>query len=75
MAQVLIRNLDDDVVARLRERAAREGRSLEAELRTILTEASGQSASVLEEIDRFRRSLEGRYTGDSVELIREDRER
>lgn len=39
MAAVSIRRLDDDVKERLRVRAARHGRSLEAEIRTILTEA------------------------------------
>ncbi len=34
-----IRNLDDDLVARLRLRAARHGRSAEAEVRDILRRA------------------------------------
>jgi plasmid stability protein len=34
-----IRNLDDHVKERLRVRAARHGRSMEAEVRAILTEA------------------------------------
>ncbi len=36
MAQILVRNLDDDVKARLQERAKRNGRSTEAEVREIL---------------------------------------
>lgn len=36
---VSIRNLDDRVKARLRLRAARHGRSMEAEMRVILTES------------------------------------
>ncbi len=39
MAQVLVRNLPDDVVARLKARAARARHSLEQELRVILIEA------------------------------------
>jgi plasmid stability protein len=39
MAAVSIRNLDDDVRDRLRVRAARRGHSMEAEIRSILTEA------------------------------------
>ena len=39
MAAVSIRNLDDRVKERLRLRAARHGRSMEAEMRAILTEA------------------------------------
>lgn len=36
---VSIRNLDDRVKERIRLRAARHGRSMEAEMRAILTEA------------------------------------
>ncbi len=39
MAQVVVRNLDENVKARLKRRAARRGRSMEAEIRDILTEA------------------------------------
>jgi plasmid stability protein len=37
MGQVLIRNLDDEVIAAYRELAIRNQRSLEAELREALT--------------------------------------
>lgn len=39
MAAVIIRNLEDRVRDRLRVRAAQHGRSMEAEMRAILTEA------------------------------------
>ncbi len=39
MAQLLVRNLDDDVKARLRVRAAEHGRSMEEEVRAILRQA------------------------------------
>jgi antitoxin FitA len=39
VAAVSIRNLDDRVKERLRVRAARHGRSMEAEVRAILTDA------------------------------------
>ena len=39
MAAVSIRGLDDEVRDRLRVRAARHGRSMEAEIRLILTDA------------------------------------
>ncbi len=42
MAVLNIRNLPDEVHARLRIRAARAGRSMEAEARTILIEACRQ---------------------------------
>ena len=39
MAQLLVRNLDDDVKARLRVRAAEHGRSMTDEVRVILRQA------------------------------------
>ena len=39
MAQLIVRNLDEDVVRRLKLRAARHGRSAEAEHREILRAA------------------------------------
>ena len=39
MAALSIRDLDDDVKEKLRIRAARHGRSMEAEVRVILTSA------------------------------------
>ena len=39
MAQILVRNLEDDVKARLQRRAKRHGQSTEAEARDILRNA------------------------------------
>ncbi len=39
MAQLIVRNLDEEVVRQLKIRAARHGRSAEAEHREILCEA------------------------------------
>ena len=39
MARLLVRNLDDDVKAKLRVRAAEHGRSMEEEVRAILRQA------------------------------------
>ena len=41
MAAVSIRDLDEQVKDKLRRRAAAHGRSMEAEIRAILTEAVG----------------------------------
>jgi plasmid stability protein len=50
MAVLNVRNLPDEVHARLRLRAAKAGRSMEAEARAILTDAcseeSGQSTAL-----------------------------
>lgn len=45
MAAISVRDLDDELTARLKVRAARHGRSMEAEVRAILSRA------VLEEED------------------------
>ena len=39
MAAISVRHLDEDVAGRLKMRAARHGRSMEAEVRAILTDA------------------------------------
>lgn len=58
MASLSIRNLDDGVRERLRVRAARNGRSMEAEIRIILVDAvsePGTSPGLFTELtDRFR---------------------
>jgi antitoxin FitA len=55
MAQVIVRNLPDEVVARLKARAAGRKRSLEQELREILSEAARPSPEeILAHIDRIR---------------------
>lgn len=40
VASITVRNLPDEVRKRLRQRAARAGHSMEAEIREILTDAS-----------------------------------
>lgn len=45
MAAVSIRSLDEEVKRRLRVRAARHGRSMESEIRAILTEAVSESSA------------------------------
>lgn len=52
MASILIRNLPDDAKERLRQRAMRHKRSLEAEVRAILERAS-QEPVVTEQPERF----------------------
>ena len=78
MAQILIRNLDDETVEKLKARASQHGRSLQSEVKLIIEEAAMQNhAEVWEAIHRFRQRLQqsGRAFSDSVELIREDRDR
>ena len=76
MAQVLIRDLKTEVVARLKARAKRHGRSLQIELKEILETASRQTPVDARAVaDRIRRQLAGRVHTDSVDLVAEDRRR
>jgi plasmid stability protein len=76
MAQVLVRDLKADVVARLKGRAKRHGRSLQTELKEILETASRHDAMQARGVAaRIRRQLAGRVHSDSVELLAEDRSR
>lgn len=77
MAQVLVRNLDDAVVERLKARAAKAGRSLEAELRGILEAAAQQERDGwLGRVAAIRARTPPRPASVplSEDLIREDRD-
>ena len=76
MPQILVRNLESDVVERLKRRAAGNGRSLQAEVAQILRDASRKPSieGARAEAERIRQRLSGRRIADSADLIREDRE-
>jgi len=70
-----IKNAPDDVVSRLRARAERHHRSLQAELLAIIEAAAGEAmplraADVLAEVER----LGLRTDADSTAIIRADRD-
>ncbi len=77
MANVTIRNLDEEVIARLKVRAKANNRSLEVELREILTRAS--ESMTRQELRALAKRIAARTANvpqtDSTELIREDRDR
>lgn len=76
MAQIIVRNLDDDVIKRLKKRAKKNKRSLESEIRFMLGQASSFShEDALKLADRIRKRFKGRKLADSAELIREERDR
>lgn len=76
MARVLIRDLDDRTVERLKARAARNGRSLQAELQLIVERAAETDMAVSREVAaRIRRKLGGRRHSDSAVLTSNDRRR
>lgn len=75
MGQVLVRNLDDGVIGILKTKAELHGRSLEQELREILTAAAGLTpAEKVAFADRIRAMTPHRLTTDSTDLIRADRD-
>lgn len=76
MAQLTVRNLDDEIVVALKRRAARAGRSAEAEHRLILQEALAprERGDFFEEARARRVKLsEGKAT--TTEILRRDRGR
>ena len=76
MAQILVRNLDEAVVDRLKSRATQHNRSLQAEVKTILEQAAQVDAKTARELAMsIRKRFAGRQFTDSVDLIREDRDR
>lgn len=71
-----VRNLDDELILRLRRRAARHGRSAEAEHREILRQAlAGEVEPSFEELAaEMRRLTAGRRHTPAEDLLRESRE-
>lgn len=76
MAQLLVR-LDPAVVARLKERARQNHRSLQGEVKAILERAAETATreEALAMIDKWQRKWGERVFSDSTQLIREDRDR
>lgn len=75
MAQVIIRNLDNEVIKALKAKAELYGRPLEQELRKILTEAARLTPNErLKLADRIRDMTPQQFSSDSTDLIRDDRD-
>lgn len=75
LANVLVRDLDDEVLRQLKAAAKTNGRSLHAEIHDILRRASTRNLAETRRLSslwmkRLRRSIQS----DSTALIREDRE-
>ena len=80
MVTINVRRLDEDVVARLKQRASRNNRSLEGEARHILQcaaedDMTARRAAFLEASARLRQRTRGRKQTPAEVLIREDRDR
>ena len=68
-----VKNVPDDMVVRLRDRDKRNHRPRQGELVTILEEAVGPQLTLREVSDRVK-ALGLKTEGDSVQMIREDRD-
>lgn len=78
MANVLIRDIPDDVVNELKQMAKQHNRPLQQELREILVRTAHQPyADVAQRAAEIRRKLARKHRTfvDSAELLREDRAR
>jgi plasmid stability protein len=76
MAQLLVRNVDEETVAWLKARAAAHGRSVEAEHREVLRAARTASAPAdfWERAAQLRAAMAGRTITPSEALLREARD-
>ena len=77
MGQMLVRNLDDAVIERLKQKALERGTSLEQVARDVLTEAAKQDdrAAWVARTDALRAQTRFDPAWDSVAVIREWRDR
>jgi plasmid stability protein len=79
MAQILLRDVDDALVDRLKERARQNHRSLEGEIKAILEEEAplrATKAEALAIVDKCQRhwQAQGKTFSDSAKIIRKMRD-
>lgn len=75
MAQLLVRQVDDGLVAALKARARSHNRSAEAEHRAILEAAlTVAPTDFAKRAARLRAETKGRLVGSSADLVRQDRD-
>lgn len=76
MPELLVRNLEEATIKRLKALAKQHGRSLQGQVRLVLEEAAtlpmGEVSSLLE---KWQRQLARRRFRDSAKIIRKDRGR
>lgn len=76
MPQLLVRNLDEDTIKRLKALAKQHGRSLQGQVKVVLEEAATLPVSEVSTLlEKWQRRLAGRRLGDSAKIIRKDRGR
>ena len=76
MAQIIIRNLEADIVDKLKLRAKQHGRSLESEARQILTQSAGLDLGQAKKLAKqWHKKLSGQKFPETAKLLRQDRGR
>ncbi len=76
MGQILVRDLNDNVIERLKKQAKNDGRSLQSEVKHILEQAARADVQATRKLaNDIRKRFKGRKLTDSADLIREDRDR
>ena len=74
MANLLLRDLDEDLVKQLKAAAKAHGRSLQAEIHDVLRNASARSLAETRRLSTaWLKRLRGPRYSDSTTSIREDR--
>lgn len=75
MANVFVRDLDDDVLKELKAAAKAHGRSLQAEIHDVLQRASLQNLAETRRLSaHWLKRLRRASHSDSARMIREDRD-
>jgi plasmid stability protein len=76
MANVLIRDLDEQVLSRLKSAARARGRSLQGEIHDALRRASARSLAETRRLSKeWIKRLHGSAQSDSTKLIRGERDK
>jgi plasmid stability protein len=74
MADILVRNLDEDTARRLKEKAKAKGASVSDTVREMIKEGLRPTkAEAWAAADAFRKRI-GKVSGDSTDIIRKDRD-
>jgi antitoxin FitA len=69
-----IKNVPDELARRLKERAARNHRSLQGELMAIIEEATRHAPRTIREFGQFVDQLGIETPSESARMVREDRD-
>jgi plasmid stability protein len=75
MAQMIVRNIDDETAERFKAKAKAAGKSAEQLLRELMAEhVKPSKEEILRQLDEIRATTVGKPVVDPVKSIREDRD-